>query len=38
MWWAGHSPDVNSAERAWPIMRKHVTRDFTPSKTEEELE
>jgi hypothetical protein len=29
--WAGHSPDVNASEHAWPWIRRHVTRDFTPS-------
>jgi transposase len=38
LWWAGHSPDVNATEHAWPIMRKHVTKDFTSSKTEEVVE
>jgi hypothetical protein len=38
MWWVGHSPDVYAAEHAWPIMRKHVTKHFTLSKTGEEVE
>ncbi|KAF2034194.1 hypothetical protein EK21DRAFT_85637 [Setomelanomma holmii] len=36
--WAGHSPDVNATEHAWPLLRKHVTRKFTPSKSELECE
>ncbi|KAF2030134.1 hypothetical protein EK21DRAFT_89198 [Setomelanomma holmii] len=36
MWWPGHSPEVNASEHAWPWMRRHVTRDFTPSCTREE--
>lgn len=38
IWWAGHSPDVNATEHAWPIMRKHVTKQFTPSRTEQQCE
>jgi transposase len=34
MWWPGHSPDINASEHAWPWIRRHVTRDFTPSCTE----
>ncbi|KAF2825263.1 hypothetical protein CC86DRAFT_456492 [Ophiobolus disseminans] len=38
IWWAGHSPDVNATEHAWLVMRKHVTKDFTLSYTEEGCE
>jgi hypothetical protein len=33
MAWPGHSPDVNASEHAWPWLRRHVTRQFTPSCT-----
>ena len=36
--WAGHSPDLNASEHAWPRIRRDVTKNFTPSKTEEECE
>jgi hypothetical protein len=36
--WAGHSPDVNASEHTWPILRRHVTRDFPLSHTEQEVE
>ncbi|KAF2825723.1 hypothetical protein CC86DRAFT_294377, partial [Ophiobolus disseminans] len=38
MAWAGHSPDVNASEHAWPVLRRHVTKQFTPSRTAEETE
>jgi hypothetical protein len=38
MVWAGHSPDVNAPEHAWPVIRKHVTKGFSLSRTEEEVE
>ena len=34
--WAGHSPDVNASEHAWPILRKHVTKDFTEEEVEQQ--
>ena len=30
LWWPGHSPEVNAIEHAYWI-RRHVTKDFTPS-------
>lgn len=30
MSWPGHSPDVNASEHAWPWIRTHVTKQFTP--------
>ncbi|KAF2023063.1 hypothetical protein EK21DRAFT_81682, partial [Setomelanomma holmii] len=33
-----HSPDVNATEHAWPLLRKYVTRKFTPYKSELECE
>jgi transposase len=36
MAWAGHSPDVNASEHAWPWMRSHVTKQFTPSCSPEQ--
>jgi hypothetical protein len=38
MWWPGHSPDVNASEHAWPWIRRHVTRDFTPSSISKEYQ
>ncbi|KAF2822661.1 hypothetical protein CC86DRAFT_458446 [Ophiobolus disseminans] len=38
MAWAGHSPDVNASEHAWPVLRRHVTKQFTPTRTAEETE
>ncbi|KAF2031302.1 hypothetical protein EK21DRAFT_88226 [Setomelanomma holmii] len=38
LWWPGHSPEVNATEHAWPWIRRHVTKDFTPSCTEKECE
>ncbi|KAH7343087.1 hypothetical protein BKA66DRAFT_434550, partial [Pyrenochaeta sp. MPI-SDFR-AT-0127] len=34
--WAGHSPDVNASEHAWPWLHSHVTKQFTPSCNQEE--
>jgi hypothetical protein len=34
--WPGHSPDVNASEHAWPWLRSHVTKQFTPSCNGEE--
>lgn len=34
--WPGHSPDINAEEHAWPWMRRHVTKDFSPSTCEDE--
>ncbi|KAF1971047.1 hypothetical protein BU23DRAFT_600576 [Bimuria novae-zelandiae CBS 107.79] len=36
--WPGHSPDVNAEEHAWPWIRRHITKDFDPSRTEDECE
>jgi transposase len=36
MGWPGHSPDVNASEHAWPWLRSHVTKQFTPSCNPEE--
>lgn len=36
--WAGHSPDVNASEHAWPFIRKHVTKNYTQSRTEQQCE
>lgn len=38
LWWPGHSPEVNAIEHAWPGIRRHVTKEFTPSCTESECE
>jgi transposase len=38
MLWPGHSPEVNASEHAWPWIRRHVTRDFTPSCNEKQCE
>jgi hypothetical protein len=34
--WAGHSPDVNASEHAWPFMRTHVTKNNPQSRTEQQ--
>jgi hypothetical protein len=31
MLWPGHSLDINASEHAWPWIRRHVTKQFTPS-------
>ena len=36
--WPGHSPDVNAEEHAWPWIRRYITKDFEPLRTEEECE
>lgn len=36
MAWPGHSPDVNASEHAWPWLRSHVTKQFTPSCNQEQ--
>jgi len=36
MAWPGHCPDVNASEHAWPWLRRHVTKQFTPSCTPEQ--
>jgi hypothetical protein len=33
LWWPGHSPEANAIEHAWPWIRRHVTKQFTPSCT-----
>ena len=38
LWWPGHSPEINASEHAWPWIRRHVTKQFTPSCTETECE
>jgi hypothetical protein len=38
LWWPGHSPEVNAIEHAWPWIRRHVTKQFTPSRTESQCE
>ena len=38
MAWPGHSPDVNVSEHAWPWIRRHVTKQFIPSCTQEECQ
>ena len=38
LWWPGHSPEINASEHAWPWIRRHVTKDFTPSCTAKECE
>ena len=38
MAWPGHSPDVNASEHAWPWLRRHVTRQFTPSCTPQQCQ
>lgn len=38
LWWPGHSPDVNAIEHAWPWLRQHVTKQFTPSHTSKQCE
>lgn len=38
MCWPGHSPDINAEEHAWPWIRRHITKDFPPSRTEAEAE
>ncbi|KAF1943431.1 hypothetical protein EJ02DRAFT_485686 [Clathrospora elynae] len=38
LWGPGHLPDINASEHAWPWIRRHVTRDFTPSCTEKKCE
>lgn len=34
--WPGHSPDINAHEHAWPWIRRHITKDFSPSTCEAE--
>lgn len=34
--WPGHSPDVNAEEHAWPWIRRHITKDFEPSRSKDE--
>jgi hypothetical protein len=34
--WLGHSLDINASEHAWPWTRRHITKDFHPSKIVEE--
>ncbi len=36
--WPSHSLDVNASEHAWPWIRRHVTKQFTPSCTPEECQ
>lgn len=36
MLWASHSPEANASEHAWPWMRRYITKDFTPSCTQDE--
>ncbi|KAF1976469.1 hypothetical protein BU23DRAFT_596891 [Bimuria novae-zelandiae CBS 107.79] len=38
LWWPGHSPEVNASEHAWPWIRRHVTKDFSPSCNEKQCE
>ena len=38
LWWPGHSPEINASEHAWPWIRRHVTKDFTPSCTAKQCE
>jgi transposase len=38
LWLPGHSPDVNASEHAWPWIWRHITRYFTPSRTEHQCE
>jgi hypothetical protein len=38
MGWAGHSPDVNASEHAWPWIRRYATKRFSQSRTEEQCE
>lgn len=38
LWWPGHSPEVNASGHAWHWIRRHVTKDFTPSCNEKECE
>ena len=38
LWWPGHSPEINAIEHAWPWVRRHVTKDFTPSCNEKQCE
>ena len=38
LWWSGHSPEVNAIEHAWPWIRRHVTKQFTPSCTAKQCE
>jgi hypothetical protein len=38
LWWPGHSPEVNAIEHTWPWIRRHVTKDFTPSCTAKQCE
>jgi transposase len=38
LWWPGHSPEINASEHAWPWIRRHVTKDFTPSCNAKECE
>ena len=33
LWWPDHSPEINASEHAWPWIRRHVTKEFTPSCT-----
>jgi transposase len=35
LWWPGHSAEVNAIKHAWPWIRRHVIKQFTPSKTSE---
>ncbi|KAH8714046.1 hypothetical protein GQ44DRAFT_713483 [Phaeosphaeriaceae sp. PMI808] len=34
--WPGHSPNINAEEHAWPWIRRHITKDFSPSTCEDE--
>ncbi|KAH8725977.1 hypothetical protein GQ44DRAFT_706227 [Phaeosphaeriaceae sp. PMI808] len=34
----GHSPDINAEEHAWPWIRRHITKDFSPSICEDECQ
>ena len=38
LWWPGHLPEVNASEHAWPWIRRHITKDFSPSCNPEECE
>ncbi|KAF1967269.1 hypothetical protein BU23DRAFT_484046, partial [Bimuria novae-zelandiae CBS 107.79] len=38
LWWPGHSPEVNASEHAWPWIRRHVRKDFSPSCNEKQCE
>jgi hypothetical protein len=38
LWWPGHSPEVNASEHAWPWIRRHITKEFSPSCNSKQCE